>query len=153
MIKITSNARYIAELLNQIPIEETVEIIDRTDHIEFFCANQRNILNKPFRISELLDKLDALPKLLHFGEFTLNTNKKQLTFQKKIINLTEKEQDLIICLLQNSQGISKAALLEHICGYQKKSESHALETHISKIRRKTSKDLITCKNSTYFLNY
>ena len=154
MIKITSNNNYIAELLNQLPLkEENIEIIDNPNYIELLHYHQLHTLHKPFHISELLNKINSLPRLLHFGEFTLNINKKQLTFHKQIINLTEKEQGLIICLINHPQGANKTTLMEYTCGYQENADSHTLETHVSRIRQKTSKELITCKNSIYLLNY
>ena len=54
-----------------------------------------------------------------------------------VINLTEKERDILLFLLQvPGNRISREDLLHHVWGYADGIETHTLETHIYRLRQK-----------------
>ena len=60
--------------------------------------------------------------------------------------LTEKEIAILDILYQSSETISREAILNYVCGYQKNIDTHTLETHIYKLRKK-----LFSKNTEEFL--
>jgi DNA-binding response OmpR family regulator len=62
------------------------------------------------------------------------------------IRLTEKERDILLCLLAaKAQGegggaVERRALLDRVWGYAETVETHTLETHIYRLRQKIEMD-------------
>ena len=75
------------------------------------------------------------------------------------IRFTEKESQIFMCLLDNSNTqISKKSLLKKVWSYNEDIDTHTLETHIYSLRKKIEKNLklkdliIFLDNKGYFLN-
>jgi len=60
--------------------------------------------------------------------------------------LTEKEIAILDILYQSSETISRETILNYVWGYQKNIDTHTLETHIYKLRKK-----LFSKNTEEFL--
>jgi DNA-binding response OmpR family regulator len=81
---------------------------------------------------------------------------RELLPKKKInIKLTEKELELILALNDNN-GLNKLSLLQSIWKHNYVLETHALETHLHRLRKKIYKyfkdeNFIVEKNSLYYL--
>ena len=57
------------------------------------------------------------------------------------IILTEKEIQLIELLLDNSKPISKSTILSTVWNYSVDADTHTVETHIYRLRKKLIKNL------------
>ncbi|MCK5384905.1 MAG: winged helix-turn-helix domain-containing protein [Alphaproteobacteria bacterium] len=110
----------------------------------------------PLRIGVLFDQINLLNKkakmqssaTMDLGYGVLNVNLGSFTpFRKtkkakdKIILLTEKEVEILRYLHDNAtRKIPREELLEFVWGYAKNTETHTLETHIHRLRRKIEPD-------------
>ena len=55
---------------------------------------------------------------------------------KKELNLTEKEADIIIFLKKSAKPVSINELQTQVWGYNSKLDTHTVETHIYRLRKK-----------------
>ena len=62
--------------------------------------------------------------------------KKKIEKEKKFIILTEKEISLLELLLKNSLPLTKKNILEKVWKYSPDADSHTVETHIYRLRKK-----------------
>ena len=113
--------------------------------IQQFLLNKTIV--KPFKMSRLTDEIDGLlaecvDKLMlptRIGEY-LFLEDESLLFGpdgSKKIRLTEKETAILIKLFSaNGESVSRNILLEEVWGYKTGIDSHTLETHIYRLRKK-----------------
>ena len=66
----------------------------------------------------------------------LDKNEKKLIKSDKNVILTEKEIQLLELFLQNKKAISKNEILSTVWNYSKDADTHTVETHIYRLRRK-----------------
>ena len=77
-----------------------------------------------------------------------------MILQKQRLKLTEKEIDMIIYLSKRKKPIKVDELQEKVWGYQSKLETHTVETHIHRLRKKIKEkffdeSLIVSKKNGY----
>jgi DNA-binding winged helix-turn-helix (wHTH) protein len=81
--------------------------------------------------------------VLSFGPWRLDADESTLSGMdgEKTVRLTEKERDILI-VLHGADGkvMPRRALLDEIWGYAEGIETHTLETHIYRLRRKIEDD-------------
>tara|TARA_B100001057_G_scaffold424466_1_gene447252 strand:- start:260 stop:865 length:606 start_codon:yes stop_codon:yes gene_type:complete len=68
--------------------------------------------------------------------YLLNKNEKKLSKLKNYIILTEKEVQLIELFLNNKKPISKDKILSSVWNYSSDADTHTVETHIYRLRKK-----------------
>ena len=112
--------------------------------------------------SALLSKLrKQAMKILVFGdyEFDPQTGIFNNKATQKHVRLTEKEQDILIYLHKNKDTkVLRDKLLEAVWQYAEGVETHTLETHIYRLRRKIEQDpskptLLVTDDEGYYLNF
>ncbi|MDC3104645.1 winged helix-turn-helix domain-containing protein [Candidatus Pelagibacter bacterium] len=74
--------------------------------------------------------------------YILDKNEKKLTKNNKFILLTEKEIQLLELLLKNSSPLSKNKILEHVWKYSSEADTHTVETHIYRLRKKVKSNFL-----------
>jgi DNA-binding response OmpR family regulator len=93
--------------------------------IEGFNLGADDFLTKPFHLSELLVRMQALirRKNFHgsnsiiFNEITIDIFSKSVTVNNQKLDLTKKEIDLLLFLIgNNNKVLSKGAIAEHLSG-------------------------------------
>jgi len=122
-------------------------------------------LDFPIKISKLVEKINIqLIKLgtkekanVSIGKFTIDLNARQLSLNSNNISLTEKEINLLIFLSNSKVSISINTLQEEVWGYKNQVETHTVETHIHRLRKKIFKEFkednfILSNKSGYYLN-
>jgi len=98
----------------------------------------------PLKLEKILDRINTtLIKKTYFSQSNLNIkgyvldfNSKHISYLNKKLKLTEKEVEIILFLNKekNSQNIS--ILEKEIWGHASKLETHTVETHIYRLRKK-----------------
>ena len=88
-------------------------------------------------------------------DYEIDCNRRIVTKKKVNIKLTEKELELILTL-DKSNGLNKSSLLKSIWKHNYVLETHALETHLHRLRKKIYKyfkdeNFIIEKDSLYYL--
>ena len=88
-------------------------------------------------------------------DYEIDCNRRIVTKKKVNIKLTEKELELILTL-NKSNGLNKSSLLKSIWKHNYVLETHALETHLHRLRKKIYKyfkdeNFIIEKDSLYYL--
>jgi len=68
--------------------------------------------------------------------YLLNKNEKKLLRSGKYIILTEKEVQLLELFLNNKNPISKDNILSSVWNYASDADTHTVETHIYRLRKK-----------------
>ena len=98
----------------------------------------------PLRIEKLIYKLNIQLIKQHYNiqskiivkEYTLDLNKRIITKQFTELKLTEKEVDIIIFLLKRETAQSISNLQEEVWKYSAGLETHTVETHVYRLRKK-----------------
>ena len=68
--------------------------------------------------------------------YILNKNEKKLSKNENEITLTEKEIQLLELFLKNKKPISKDKILSSVWNYSSDADTHTVETHIYRLRKK-----------------
>ena len=100
--------------------------------------------NLPLKITKLVELLNVEFLKKKFNEqsnitvskYTINTNSREMILHNQKLRLTEKEIKMIIYLSQRKKPIKINELQEKVWGYQSKLETHTVETHIYRLRKK-----------------
>ncbi|MEP7232519.1 MAG: response regulator transcription factor [Ginsengibacter sp.] len=104
-------------------------------------------LAKPFYLSELTSRINAIIRRRNFGgnnvitfnEINLEAEAQRVTVDGKAVVLTDKEYQLLEYFIANRRRLlTKAAIAEHIWGdeYQQVSNFDFIYTHIKNLRKK-----------------
>ena len=89
-------------------------------------------------------------------KYTLNKNEKKLFKDKSHILLTEKEIQLLELFILNKKPISKDKILSLVWKYSSDADTHTVETHIYRLRKKiyenfTDEQFILNNKEGYYL--
>jgi len=109
--------------------------------------NQFILDNVPIRIFKLIEKINIQSLKNQFneksefriGQYKIDLNSRELISANNSIKLTEKETNIIIYLSQSSDPVSIDQLQFNVWGYQSKLETHTVEIHIYRLRKKILK--------------
>ncbi len=110
----------------------------------FNKSKQTIYIEPPIKFSKLLEKIN-LQFLKHkfskqsnidVGAYKININSREIISDNKKLKLTEKEVNTIIYLSNNIKPVSINELQEKVWGYQYELETHTVETHIHRLRKK-----------------
>ena len=134
------------------------ENIDRLNSIIISKRNNKRLLSSkiinaknliliediPIKIGLLLDKVNILlikkkynfQSKLNIKNYTVNLNSKIISNQSISLKLTEREIDIILFLKEKVSPQSVNNLQDKIWNYSNTLETHTVETHIYRLRKK-----------------
>jgi len=100
--------------------------------------------NTPIRIDSLIDKINILlikkkydfQSQFNIKNYIINLNSKIITKQSNSLKLTEKEIDIILFLKEKGCPQSVNNLQNEVWNYSSILETHTVETHIYRLRKK-----------------
>ena len=106
--------------------------------------NQFVLDNIPINIFKLVERLNVEFLKLQFNSqsevkvnnYIINLNSRVMSINNTNLKLTEKEIDTIIYLSKSNKPVSVDELQESVWSYQSDIETHTVETHIYRLRKK-----------------
>ena len=145
-------------------------VISKTDHKLLLNDNINakiflNVNDFPLSLNKLLERINIRLIKLKFNQqskitikgYELNLNSKFLSKGNLKLKLTEKEIEIILYLNNKKIQRNVADLQKNIWGYSENMETHTVETHIYRLRKKISdlfedeKFILSHKNG-YFID-
>ena len=94
---------------------------------------------------------------IKIGKFFIDINSRKLIRDNNFINLTEKEVNLILYLFNSKESCSIENLQRNVWSFKNELETHTVETHIYRLRKKISSkfsldNFIIFKEDGYYIN-
>jgi two-component system, OmpR family, response regulator len=153
-----------------IPIIMLTARTDETDRIIGLDTGADDYMTKPFSLRELLARIRALLRrasisevklpeeraILKMDEIIIDLNRHQVKLKGQLIELTAKEYDLLVFLVQNESYVfSREQLLEKVWGYDFAGDTRTVDVHIRWLRQKIESDpanpkhLLTVRGTGY----
>ena len=101
-------------------------------------------LDMPFTIFDFKKKIISLiaknefkkNSLIHLTGYIIDKNERKIKKDNLELQLSEKEINFLILFTENKEPISKNLLLKNVWNYSAESETHTVETHIHRLRKK-----------------
>ena len=116
----------------------------------------------PININKLIEKINIEFLKLQFNkqsqlkinDYIIDLNSREMIFNNERLKLTEKETNTITYLLKVNKPVSVDELQENVWSYQSDIETHTVETHIYRLRKKilntfNDKDFIISEKDGY----
>ena len=119
--------------------------------------NQYVLDNTPINIFNLVEKLNIEFLKLQFNNqsevkvknYTIDLNSREMLANNTRLKLTEKEINTITYLSKSNKPVSIEELQEKVWSYQSDMETHTVETHIYRLRKKI---LNTFKDNEFIIS-
>ena len=154
---------------NIIDHDNSIIIVNNKKH-ELFSNNKINNHNIlifdefPLKIEKIIDKINThlikkkynFQSKLNIKNYVLNLNSRIISYNLCELKLTEREIDIILFLKKKGIPQSIISLQNQVWGYSDTLETHTVETHIYRLRKKIKdkfKDdkFITSHNDGYLI--
>ena len=108
--------------------------------------NNYNIFKYPVDIYNLIEKINIqlikykynFQSKIKVKNYSLDLNSRIISKGDNILKLTEREMDIIIFLTESNLPQKINALQNRVWGYSSELETHTVETHIYRLRKKIS---------------
>jgi len=115
--------------------------------------NQIEITNFPIDIVKLVENINikflkkkySQQSEIDLGVYKLNLNSRKIYNSEKSLDLTERETDIIVFLNNSKKPVKISKLQTEVWGHNSKLETHTVETHIYRLRKKIN-DVFEDKN-------
>ena len=139
------------KLIRKDPVLKDIPIICLTakdkelDKVAGLDVGADDYITKPFGVLELAARIRSLlrridkedEKEMTAGKLTINLLTREVFIDGKSIDLTFKEYEVLLYLLENSSRVvSRDEMLNQIWGYEYDVESRTLDIHIRTLRQK-----------------
>ena len=107
-------------------------------------SNQFVLENIPIKINKLLEQINIQFLKIKFNNqshvkinnYTINLNSREMVANNIKLKLTEKEINTITYLSKSNKSVKIDELQAEVWGYQSDIETHTVETHIYRLRKK-----------------
>ena len=102
------------------------------------------IKNLPVKIDKLIEKINIellkqrynYQSKIQIKKYKLNLNSREISLNENLIKLTEREIDIILFLNESKKPQNINVLQKKVWGHTSKLETHTVETHIYRLRKK-----------------
>ena len=147
---------------NYVILTSNIESLKKNPNID---VSKILFLNEiPITLNKLIEKINIFTLKESYQsqsekiikDYSLNLNDRTILRDKKKTKLTEKELQLILFLNKKNSPQNITTLQNEIWGYKENLETHTVETHIYRLRKKIEKDFsdknfINSNKEGYFL--
>ena len=125
--------------------------LEKSNSIKIYASKNKDLFNHfdgylelPANLKEINAAVENITAKLKFSKnssieiknYLLNKNEKKLYKQNEFITLTEKEIQLLELFLEKKKEISKDNILSAVWNYSADADTHTVETHIYRLRKK-----------------
>ena len=121
-------------------------------------------LSIPFSILDFKKKvITAIAKnefkknsLINLSGYMIDKNERKIKKDNLELQLSEKEINFLILFSESKEAISRSLVLKYVWNYSSESETHTVETHIHRLRKKIlekfgDKNFIKNTNKGYYI--
>ena len=139
-------------------------IVETSTPKKLFSSELREQINMPFSILEFEKKVISLiaknefknNSLIRLNNYIIDRNERKIKKNDLELQLSEKEINFLILFRKNNEPISRNSLLKNVWNYSSESETHTVETHIHRLRKKILKkfgdnNFIKNNNKGYYI--
>ena len=133
--------------------KEELQILNKKKNENFILLTQKKIPNidnqfilddLPIKLNQLIEKLNVEFLKLNYkdqasyiiGKYQIDLNSRTISNKLEILRLTEKEIDTIVYLNKSKKPIKIKELQLNVWDHKSKLETHTVETHIHRLRKK-----------------
>ena len=121
-------------------------------------------LNIPFKVLDLEKKVVSIlarfkfkkSSLIGLRGYIIDQNERKIKKDNLELRLTEKEVNFLVLFSQNNKPLTRDFFLKNVWHYSSESETHTVETHIHRLRKKILKkfndnNFIKNNNKGYYI--
>lgn len=144
-----------------VPVIMLIESGKEYEELKGFRCGADDFIAKPISPSVMLAKVEAVLKRfgkapsgkLKAGAFTIDTDKKTVKMDGKLLKLTRREYDLLLFLAANADvAYSREQLLDSVWGYDFEGGIRTVDTHIKQLRSKLGEHA-KCLKTVHCMGY
>ena len=119
--------------------------VNESSYVKNILSDELNDqLNMPFTILDFKKKIiNAFAKnefkknsLIYLNNYIIDKNERKIKKNNLELQLSEKEISFLILFSKNKEPISRSLVLKNVWNYSSESETHTVETHIHRLRKK-----------------
>ncbi|MBA2688055.1 MAG: response regulator transcription factor [Gemmatimonadaceae bacterium] len=138
---------------NRVPVLILTARGEETDKIAGFRLGADDYVTKPFSLTELIARVQAIlrrargpesqPQLVseQFGSITIDPSSRLVMRNGSPVALTPKEFDLLLTLARRKGAVaSRLQLLKEVWGHQAEVMTRTVDIHVAELRRKLEDD-------------
>tara|TARA_B100000609_G_C17005048_1_gene325686 strand:- start:76 stop:654 length:579 start_codon:yes stop_codon:yes gene_type:complete len=125
-------------------------IVLTTENFDNNLIDKKQIIkieNYPFNLFSLVEKINSnllmqqydFQSNINIKEYTLDLNSRVVSSKNNKLKLTEREIEIILFLKKQKNPININVLQKEVWGYAEDSETHTVETHVYRLRKKIKK--------------
>ena len=150
--------------LRDIPVIMVTAKGEEADKVRGLEIGAEDYVTKPFSAKELMARIKAhlrlreggIPeKLFQYGNLSVDTIKHEIRLDGRSIELTAKEFELLLYLLENKgRVLTRDMILNHVWGYDYFGSTRTVDVHMTRLRQKIpllAKSITTIKSFGYKL--
>ena len=123
-------------------LDKIVVLVSEQDSKSF--SNRFSLIKLPTKIDDInsiilnlnIKRKFSLNSSIKIKDFILNINDRKILRNNEFIEITEKEIELIKTLLNSKIPVKKDKILNSVWKYSKDADTHTVETHIYRLRKK-----------------
>lgn len=156
--KMKQDSRY-----KNIPVIMLTAKTSEYDIVRGLDEGADDYIKKPFGVVELVSRIKAVMRRTEFdavgvdtlsiGELSIQRGSRIVTISSKVIELTMKEYDLLLYLIENKNLVlSREQIMNHVWGFMYEGETRTVDMHIMTLRQKldtSSKHIKTVRGIGY----
>ena len=146
---------------NNFPLILITDSLTYKNHLSNELCEQ---LNMPFTIREFKKKVVSLiaknefkkNSLIYLSNYIIDKNERKIKKNNLELQLSEKEISFLILFSVTKKPISKNLVLKNVWNYSEETETHTVETHIHRLRKKilekfSDNNFIKNNNKGYYI--
>ena len=130
--------------ISKIPIIILTAKSEEEDQLKGFDIGADEYVTKPFspkilvaRVKALLNLVGKKVEIKKYNDLKIDMKSHKIYFKEEELNLTPKEYELLLVLVQNKGiALDRNVLLDKVWGYSYFGDFRTVDTHIKRLRKK-----------------